>query len=57
MLNKFAITLRKLALIILNVLHLNLQFIDKQNLDSFIYQEIVGLVGSVVAFVGREIDI
>ena len=29
--------------------HLNLQFIDKHNLDTFIYQVIVGLVGSVVA--------
>ena len=28
---------------------LNLQFIDKQNLDTFIYQVIVGLVGSGVA--------
>ena len=26
--------------------HFNLQFIDKQNLDTFIYQVIVGLVGT-----------
>ena len=38
-----------------NNVYLNLQFIENSNWDTFIYQVIGGLVGSVVACIGREI--